>query len=143
MKADRSELIDRKRRLPDLIEPLLRPGRAAVAILPHHHCEDCQRYLESLNDVLAELASWDADVTVITPQPLTWEPLLRCLIDADGAFASEAGISAPAVVIVDQWRDIKDVREAGETHDFPNPDELVSWARFLATQCPECEGEAL
>src|SRR5690606_28775006 len=33
--------------------------------------------------------------------------------------------------------------EAGDDHRFLPPEELVEWARYLAVQCPECQGEAL
>ena len=49
---------------------------------------------------------------------------------------------APAVAVIDQWGDITDVHAAGPDHAFAAVSEVVSWARFLAVQCPECEGEA-
>ena len=54
-----------------------------------------------------------------------------------------AGIPAPAVLIADQWGELFVVEPAGDDHGFIEPDEVVSWLRYLAIQCPECQGEAL
>jgi hypothetical protein len=47
------------------------------------------------------------------------------------------------VLIADQWGELRYVSPDGGGHPFPTPEEVTGWLRFLATQCPECEGEAL
>ena len=52
------------------------------------------------------------------------------------------GMRAPAVLVLDQWGEVKETIAVAR-HEFPERTALVAWARYLATQCPECEGEAL
>jgi hypothetical protein len=154
--ATRSDLVNHHSRFPDIplvsdrdrSESLLRPGRAQVIVLIHEGaCADCLAYLQSLNHERAEFAAWGADVAVITP---ALNPEVRSVadsfpvfIDAHGQLALHTGLTAPALLIVDQWADIKEARSATERHDFPVVAEVVSWTRYLGIQCPECEGEAL
>jgi hypothetical protein len=45
-----------------------------------------------------------------------------------------------ALVIADEWGEVYSVADAGTGHRFPTPPEIIEWVRFLAIQCPECEG---
>ena len=49
----------------------------------------------------------------------------------------------PVGNVADPWGEVRMRHAAGAAHDLPSPAELVDWARFVAMQCPECEGEAL
>lgn len=152
---DRSQLTGHSRRFPDLEpeanpddSPVLRPGRSLVAIVVHNPaCAACRAYVETVLGERAELDSWDADIAVIVcderqdaDSPF---PSIRVVHDPGRAVAGAAGLQPPGVVIVDQWRDITDVRSAGEEHEFPGTAEIVSCVRYLAIRCPECEGESL
>jgi hypothetical protein len=44
------------------------------------------------------------------------------------------------VVITDEWGEVFFVADAGAGHDLPTSVEIADWIRFLAIQCPECEG---
>lgn len=48
-----------------------------------------------------------------------------------------------AVLVADPWGEVRFRHVAEAAHDLPEPAELVDWARFVAIQCPECEGESL
>jgi hypothetical protein len=47
-----------------------------------------------------------------------------------------------AVVIADQWGEVRMAEAAGPSHRFEAGDEIVQWLRFIAIECPECQGEA-
>jgi hypothetical protein len=150
--TNRSQLTDRQRHLPDvdlvsssgMREELLRHGRAVLLVVLHDPgCRSCFAFLQSLGEANDELQSWDMDVVVITPEPVPAEKTLRCFVDADARFAVAMEINPPAVLVVDQWGDVKELYEVADSHTFPATDALIAWARYLATQCPECEGESL
>ena len=44
------------------------------------------------------------------------------------------------VVILDEWGEVFFVADAEAGHDLPTSAEIADWIRFLAIQCPECEG---
>ena len=43
-------------------------------------------------------------------------------------------------MIADEWGEVYSVADAGAGHRFPGAPEIIEWVRFLAIQCPECEG---
>jgi hypothetical protein len=160
MSFDRSHLINPDRRLPRLslpswphgdALPVQPSGRGSTAIVMVHggECEACDAYIRQLEREMPALEEWDCRVRVIFPSPPTEterrgsQPGIRCLVDEDRRLARLLDLSHPAVVVVDQWRQIHHAGEGGDDHRFVSPAELVSWARSLAVQCPECEGEAL
>jgi hypothetical protein len=127
-----------------------RPRWSLVIVLLHgFDCDGCLHFLQQLEEVHSDLTEWDAEVLIVLKQipddagTPDVAPSIRGLVDAEHLFESAARVDAPAVLVVDQWRDVRESWEAGESHRFPDVSELVSWARFLATQCPECEGESL
>ena len=127
-----------------------RPRWSLVVVFLHgFDCEDCVHFLQELEEVQADLTEWDAQIAVVlkrisdNARMPELAPTIQVLVDAEHMFESAAHVVAPAVLVVDQWRDVRESWEAGESHRFPAVSELVSWARFLATQCPECEGESL
>jgi hypothetical protein len=150
--TNRAQLTERQRHLPDtdLVsstgtrEQLLRHGRALLLIVLHDvTCRLCMEFLRSLREVNDELDSWDMDVAVIAPDTAVGETTFRFFVDAEGSFALAMAIHAPAVMVVDRWRDVKELYDVGGNHNFPEADSLIAWGRYLATQCPECEGESL
>lgn len=48
------------------------------------------------------------------------------------------GLTAPRVVVADRWGEILHTECAEDMSRFPSVEELVSWARFVRMQCPEC-----
>ena len=129
--------------------PLVRPGRSLILLLLHGgECGACLAYCQTVAADTAELASWNCDLAVCVAAHRAHEsqlPIspLRFFYDAEGRVQQAAEAYAPALLVIDQWRDIHEVYHAGDRHTFPKPSDLLSWARYLGTQCPECEGEAL
>ena len=142
----RSDLINPSRMLPDITLPdsegVARRVRASgdrsvLLVLVHEGCGDCRAWVEALADERAEIAAWKGEVKVIASRADAYPfPLL---VDADARIASALGLAAPAVVIADQWGGI---HEAAQGHAFIPIESAIEWIRHLATQCPECEGEA-
>jgi hypothetical protein len=53
---------------------------------------------------------------------------------------AELATGKAMVIITDEWGEVYFVSDAGAGHDFPTPRDIGDWIRFLAIQCPECEG---
>jgi len=150
---DRSQLTSQRAQLPDFrVEsdadrsPLLRPGRALLLLLLHDaSCPACRSYVERIFAERAEFDWWGADIAAVIPQARSAiEPgPIRRLYDPGRSLAERTGAEFPGLLLVDQWGDIVERHQAGAQHAFPATDDVVSWVRFLGTQCPECEGEAL
>lgn len=158
----RAELTNPQRRLPDLslasvpegvLQPVRPRGRRApVVVLVHGSgCAPCRAYLDLLAAANASLQEWDGCVRVVLPgsveatRPLHAERQLpfAMLADPEQRLARACRVAPPAVVIADQWGEIHSCTSAGPEHEWPAPAEVVEWLRYLAIQCPECEGEAL
>jgi hypothetical protein len=52
------------------------------------------------------------------------------------------GLPAPGALIADQWGEIVHVAAAIDGDHMPTPRELLEWVEYVASRCPECEGEA-
>ncbi|HEX6749456.1 MAG TPA: redoxin family protein [Longimicrobium sp.] len=144
-------------RLPDLALPSaqgestvpLRPGgrlNPVVVALHGGGCEPCRAYLHDLATVASDLREWDAHVIVVARDAAGFDRDLPfpVVVDAQRAFAARTGVAGAAVVVIaDQWGEVAHVAEAGEGHDLPDAREIVEWVKYLAIQCPECQGEAL
>lgn len=131
--------------VPSGISISLRDGRGPRIVLTVHseHCAGCIACVRELRTHADQFAEWGA--RVLTVVPATPEgaaefhrqvPEAIVLADAQGLLAT----GAAAAIVADEWGEIHHVFETGERHDLPSGDELVEWARFLAIQCPECEG---
>ena len=156
MNKDRSHLINPADRLPDLHLPtpagdlaeLLRLDRSSSLRLIFTHgesCAQCATYVNRLTGETEELAGWGACIVVMAHDNGggPFDSGIIVLVDAEDQLARTLDLAAPFVLVADQWGEIRERFNAGGAHGFPEPAELVSWARYLATQCPECEGEAL
>jgi peroxiredoxin len=157
MSAGREDLVQPKVRLPDLALPSARGGAeqrlraggrlSPVLVLVHPGaCAGCAEFVAQLAAAAPALEEWDGRVLVITPDPPQEGqdaggafPLLS---DPERRLSAALGITPPAVVVADQWGEVHLAGEAGEGHGFPAVAELEQWVRYLAVQCPECEGEA-
>lgn len=159
--ADKFALVHGERmphlRLPSApageLVPLVAPGGRMVPVVVALHgaeCEACGAYLRRLFAEEGEFREWDGRVLVIVPGGVedaarlveAVDPPFPVLAD-DGRFARWMGADGGAVLVADPWGDVRFRQAAGAAHDFPDPAELVDWARFMAIQCPECEGESL
>ena len=128
-------------------------GRDGAVVVAVHsaECARCRAYLTSLADARDDLADWDGRVVVLLPDSLEAAESLReelnlpfsVLADEDGAAADALGIGGGGVIVADQWGEVFHVYETNQAdHELPKTDELVEWMRFIAIQCPECQGEA-
>ncbi|HEY0591633.1 MAG TPA: hypothetical protein VGE86_05230 [Thermoanaerobaculia bacterium] len=142
----RSDLINPRRMLPDVTLPdsggaarrvRARGDRSVLLALVHGGCEECRAWVAKLADEGAEIMAWRGEVKVVAPRVAEYP--FPVLLDADARLAALVGVAVPAVVIADQWGAI---HEATEGHEFIPIESVVEWIRYLATECPECEGEA-
>ena len=134
--------------------PLRPPGRQGAVLLLLHtaSCRECIAYLESLAEVRDQLADWDGRVLAVVPEDGDATPTglvdraLPFLLarDEGGRCASSCDLPPGSLVIADQWGEVFHIhRGRPEEHGFPGPEEVVEWLKFVAIQCPECQGEAL
>ena len=149
-------------RLPDLSLPGVPDGTAVsvrargregtVVVLLHSvDCGGCLQYLDRLAASHERLKEWDGRVLAIVPTGLAEvagigearDLPFPLLADPEGIAAARCGVGGGSVLIADQWGELFLVEpgEEGE-HGYPEPEEVVEWLRFVAIQCPECQGEA-
>jgi peroxiredoxin len=133
--------------------PLVPPGGRLVPLILAVHsadCAECREFAQALAAADAELREWDGRVLVVVPGAVD-----EAARFADGAglpfpvLADEArglwtrmGMEGAAAIVADPWGEVRMRHEAGAAHDLPALAEMVDWVRFVAIQCPECEGEA-
>jgi peroxiredoxin len=133
--------------------PLVAPGGRGVPIIVAVHsadCAECRTFAQLLGEADAELREWDGRVMVVVPGGV--EDAARfadgggvpfpVLADAERKLWTRMGMEGAAAIVADPWGEVRMRHVAGAAHDLPSPAELVDWARFVAIQCPECEGEA-
>jgi hypothetical protein len=158
MSAGDRAVIDPSRRLPggwtlpstaDGSAVRLRPPgrRAPLLVLAHAPgCPACDDFVRGLAAGVDSLREWDGYPLVVRPGTgarASREPGAVAEVEDAGERLAEAlSVRAPAVVIADQWGEVYLRHEAGAEHAFPAVSELAEWLRFLAIQCPECQGEA-
>lgn len=125
----------------------LRTARGPQVVVAMHSvtCRACRRYVrEEVAGAARRIGEWGGRVIVVVPDGVataagfaeTTTDALEVVTDPEGAFAANGA----AVAVVDEWGEAYYFADAGEGHDLPSPDDIVAWVRFLAIQCPECEG---
>lgn len=124
----------------------LRGARGPQVLVAVHSicCEACMRYVRALAAGAVPITEWGARIVVAAPDAPTAATglgngrigSLRVVRDSDGVVASGRAV----VVIADEWGEVFAVMDAAEGHRLPSLDEIGEWVRFLAIQCPECEG---
>ncbi len=133
--------------------PLVPPGGRRVPVVLAVHaadCAECLAYARRLAAADAELREWDARVVVVVPGGVG--DAMRFAAGAGVPFAvladegrrlwARMGMDGAAALVADPWGEVRMRHAAGAAHDLPAIAELVDWTRFVAIQCPECEGEA-
>lgn len=149
-------------RLPDLSLPAVADGTAVsfrargrhgtVLVLLHSaSCRGCLEYLDRLAASHELLKEWDGRVLAIVGAEIAeakgignaHDLPFPLLADPERIAARRCGVGGGSVLIADQWGELFLVEpgEEGE-HAYPDPEEIVEWLRFVAIQCPECQGEA-
>jgi hypothetical protein len=125
----------------------LRVARGPRALVAMHsvECSACRAYVrERLAPVAPDLLEWGGRLAVVVPNGManaasfaeTTSDALEILVDVESALAP----GHAAVIIADEWGEVHFMADAGAGHELPAAEELVAWIRFLAIQCPECEG---
>lgn len=154
----RSTLTNPSRRLPHISLPPADGGKDVPVIwrrtgpillfLHAEECAPCREYAASVAEELVPIQEWDGRPLIVVAggtEAAAHYPIdsgIPVLYDSANRLGEKLGVSAPAVVVADQWGEVYESHPAGEGHDFLAPDELVGWAQTIATKCPECEGEA-
>lgn len=118
----------------------LRRGRGPRFVMAVHslQCATCRQYVESLV-AAAPQQEWGGALYVIVPgaiDPARSIEGVNLLADPEHAFAK----GNARVAIADEWGEAYFDHDAGAMHDLPDPAEVTEWFRFIAIQCPECEG---
>lgn len=117
-------------------------GRGPLVLLVMHsaECVECARYLSALL-AGADRTAWGArvfgivrDASGASADRVTG----RGAILVDRARALAAG--AARLIVADEWGEVHFACAAGADHRMPGVDEVLEWVRFIAIQCPECEG---
>jgi hypothetical protein len=105
-------------------------------------CKTCIEYVKQVVHMQDELSSWGGHVTVVCPE---------CSGDSAAALAplgvpvledriSLLAVGRLTVIIADEWDEIYFASESEDVHGVISPDEVLEWVKFVAIQCPECEG---
>ena len=108
-------------------------------------------YLAALAAAAPALHGWDGRVLVvagasagdtggitgdgIAPPLAALHLPFPVVADPEGIIARVARVSPPAVVVVDQWGEVRDAREVTDAQPWMPPAELEQWMRFLSIQC--------
>ena len=133
--------------------PLVPPGGRLMPVILAVHagdCAACRAFARALAAADVELREWDGRVLIVVPggvdEAVRFADGARLpfpvLADPERKLWARMGMEGAAVIIADPWGEVRMRHGAGAAHDLPSPAELVDWARFVAIQCPECEGEA-
>ncbi len=123
----------------------------ALILFDRADCEACWSYVSQLADRREDIEDWAGEVLIVVPESLTAKQLaayappdsFSVLEDPDARLARGLRLDPPAVVIADQWAVVRHAESAGPEHHFLPVEEVVEWLRYIAIECPECEGEAL
>lgn len=130
--------------------PLVPAGGRLVPIVVAVHgaeCDECRNFVRALALADAEIREWDGRVVLVVPGDVDQAARFAggpfpVLADEDRKLWTRLGFEGAAVFVADPWGEVRHRHVAGADHALPSPAELVDWARFVAIQCPECEGEA-
>lgn len=125
-------------------QSVLGPSRGPRVFVAVHElgCMTCIRYVQQITHIQAELASWDGHVIVVGQEcngagaaalAALGVPVLE---DRDHVLA-DGNLS---VVIANEWGEIYFANESEGLHGAIAPAEVLAWVKFVAIQCPECEG---
>lgn len=120
-----------------------RRGTALVLLGTTLETRDVE-YLRQLAAAVPVLREWDGRVLAILsgaqlpgadaviaelhlPYPV--------LVDPEGRVSAAAGVAPPAVVVCDQWGEVREAVAITDARPWLAPAELEQWMRFLSIQC--------
>jgi hypothetical protein len=105
-------------------------------------CQTCIGYVKQIVCMQDELASWGGHVAVVHPgcsddSAAGLAPLGVPVLDDRESLLAHGRL---AVIIADEWDEIYFASQSEDVHGVIPPDEVLEWVKFVAIQCPECEG---
>ena len=143
-------------RLPDATLPAIGCGPGAplrarrqgtvLVLLATPLAERDLEYARALAAHEPELREWDGRALVVLEgaesAPASVGAALEALqlpipvlADAGSRVAAAAGVSAPAVVIADQWGEVHAAETASGGAPWLPRDEIVAWLKYLSIRC--------
>jgi len=131
---------------PDGARVPLRGHRGPLIVYVVHsaECDACIDYARTLADARERFAEWDATVRIVAPADdralRRAAGDVRVLLDSEGVLVRPSEEAAATLIVADEWGEIYHIEDATDPASLPSPDEVVEWVRFIAIQCPECEG---
>lgn len=99
-------------------------GRGPRVLISTHGlaCEPCRNWLHRALAREEEILSWGGRIVVPEAE--------------EGVDVRTSGW----VAVADEWGEVFHAAAIGPDHVFPDTSDLATWVRFVAIQCPECEG---
>lgn len=95
-------------------------GPQVLVAVHSPHCDGCRNYLRKLTANAMPITEWSGRIVVVLP--------------------GDVAVTPPAVVVADEWGEVYAVMHGAPDHVLPSAAEIGEWVRFVAIQCPECEG---
>ena len=122
----------------------LRPSGGPRVVVTVHQtdCNACIDYVAEIESVREQLEGWGADILIINPGgvPAGDTALARVglpvLEDPEHVIAH----GQLRVIVTDEWGEVYFASSSEAAHGRIAPGEVVEWVKFIAIQCPECEG---
>lgn len=122
----------------------LRPSRGPRVFVSLHStdCEECIDYARKIAAVREPVEAWGADLVIVSgdvsrsAEPAVAQLDLTVIEDRDRVLCR----GRLDVIVADEWGEIHFASEGKGAHNPLPPEEVVEWAKFVAIQCPECEG---
>lgn len=116
--------------------------RSRVLVLTHRDaCDDCARYLESFEGLADDLRNEKADVLALVGNgwdDRRWSANVPALVADTPLLDRLAPDKTPVVAVVDRFGQLFTRVEAGENHEFPEHERILSALLDIALRCPEC-----
>jgi hypothetical protein len=105
-------------------------------------CDECVRYVREIASLRESVESWGADLLVVSAEDV--DPhhmaLRQLAVPVLGDPARTMADGRLTVIIADEWGEVWFAGDGEGLHDCISPDEVADWVKFIAIQCPECEG---
>jgi hypothetical protein len=111
-------------------------GSPVLLLIRDEAIDRARPYVRALEDHERDLRDWYGRPLIITERPVSETALPRAVAtreDWDGF-----GVDDSALMIADRWGIVYFAKGTTTFDDLPPLDDVVEWARYLATQCPEC-----
>lgn len=115
-------------------------GPVVIAVVHDHDCAQCSAWIDNLAKGVSAIQEWGGRIIVA---PRAESRVSETLATRHLPFkivrvsSDQLPIVEPGVLIADEWGEV--FFQSKHEHDFPVPQEVAEWVRFIAIQCPECE----